>query len=273
MVRVIQPSIPAEYEELWNKIMRHFERYGVPIWCRNWFQNTRRGDRQRAAATRIPTVADAWNALSEAQKTGWNDAANVIWNYKRGYRLFVADSIYREILKLSVPGASSLLHQLLCVKMSNAGGSDKVSMRRDDKDLVGQLTLKFSYKKDEKTPSGVYAFKVKTTAYYLGQGNILSDIDEFSAPAGNVAWNQISRTIGTVDRQYFHVEIVLSIDNYDAEIFIDNIFLDDKIGLAFQESFFTARYGEWEPTPLWRKRYWVFTPSYSTPFFEFVYPN
>ena len=271
MVRVIQPSIPAEYEELWNKIMRHFERYGVPIWCRGWFQNTRRGKAQRASATRIPTVADAWNALSEAQRTGWDNSAEVMWGYKRGYRLFVSDWIYREISGLSVPGTSSLLHQLFGLRLKNAGALQNVFFRYDNKDLVGQLTIKFSYKKDEKTPSGVYAFKVKTTAYYFGQGGILSDTDEFSAPAGNVAWNQITRTFGTVDRKYFHVEIIFAINSYDAVVDIDNFYLNDKIGKVLFENWYTEKYAPWTFQRRVRKTGWQFNPGYTTDYFQHIY--
>ncbi len=271
MVRVIQPDVPAEYEELWNKIMRWFERNGVPIWCRQWFQNTRRGDRVRKEASPVSVIANAWNALSPVRKIWWDITAHVMWGYARGYRFFTTDWIYREVVGLYVPQIPSFHHQLFGMKMANPGGTNNVYMRRDDKDLVGQLTVKFAYKKAESVSSVVNAFRVTTTGYYFTQGSYDTDVDEFEAPAGNVAWNTIERTFGVANRKYFHYKIVFSIENYNAEVSLDNIVLSDQNGEFYKENFYTKRYRPWVPVLLYRKRDWVFSPTYSPPNFTHLY--
>ena len=271
MVKVIQPDVPPEYEEFWKKICRWYDLKGVPSFSRLWFQKIRRMKKIRYEISRFRTVASAWENLSAAQRVAWDSAAQKAWEYNRGYRMFTADLIYRMVLGLSIPGDPSDYHQLFGIKMSNPGGSENIFFRRDDKDLVGQLTYKFSYKKDEITPGGWQGFQVTAMAYYFNQGNIAFDTDVFTAPAGNVGWTTIEHTFGTTDRLYFHFKIIFSIESYDAEVYLNDLIQSDQNGQYFKENFITTRYKAWTPTRLLRKQDWVFNPPWPNDYFEHLY--
>lgn len=271
MVRIVQPDIPPEWEEMWAKIVRWFDLHGIPVWCRMWFQTSRSQKEKRRAATKFPSAGSAWKQLDAATKIAWRSAAKAGWNYYRGYRMFVADYIYRLQNNLSLPGTPSDYHQLFGMVMDNPSGSSDIYMRRDDKDLIGPLTIKFSYKKDERTPSGSYAFKVQSTAYYFWAGQVLSHTDTFTSPAGDVAWNTITRNFGTSGLKYFHLKVIFTILNYDAKIYLDNIIWSDQNGEFFREHFNVESYGAWIPVLLYRKRDWVFNPAYITTYFKHEY--
>ncbi len=271
MVKVIQPNIPPAYQELWDKIFRYFERYGVPIWCRNWFQNMVSSYQQREKASRLKPIAASWKALSSSTKAVWRNAAYVTWGYYRGYRLFTADWNFRVDLGLSVPATPSMEHQLQGLKIKNAGGSANIFARYDCKDLVGQFDVNFNFKKIERTPSGTYAFKVQTTAYYFTSGGTGVQTDVYTAPSGNSNWGAITRTIGTAGRKYFHVVIIFTIQNYDADVYLDNFKITDSVGLIYKETWDTLEGAEWEFQRRVRKQGWQFNPSYALPYFEHSY--
>lgn len=271
MAKLIQPNIPPEYEVLWEKIFRWFERYGVPIWARKWFQTSRSVIDNKREITKIPTAAQSWKTLDTATKGAWKAAAYRAYKFYRGYRLFVADYIWRQKAELSLPGTPANEHQLFGLKMANPGGGLDVEMRRDDKDLVGKLKIKFSYKKDEITPSATDAFKVNCTAYYFTAGYYGTDTDSFSAPAGDVGWNIIERTFGSTNRKYFHFKIVFTTKDYDAIIYLDNVVLSDNNGEFFREGWNTESYAAWIPRALYRKTDWQFKPVWAEPYFKHEY--
>ena len=271
MVKVIQSNPPPEWEELWAKIVRWFGRYGVPTYVRMWFQDTRRLTEQRRRNTKFNLVKDDWKTLDDATKYQWYLAAYRAYGYYRSYRLFTADWIYRNKIGLSTPGTPHLLRQLFGLEMLNPGGSGNVQMRRDDKDLIGQLRIRFNFKKNENTPSATKAFKMLATAYYFTEGGIATETDSYICPAGNVDWTEIDRRFGTTDRKYFHLTLIFSIDNYDAEVYFDNIRLADNGGEYFTERFNTQDYVPWVPQLLWRKKDWIFSPSFIDTYFRHLY--
>lgn len=271
MVKVVQPEIPPEWVPLFDKIFRWFEVRGIPIWARMWFQDARSIDKSRDERSKLPMAGTAWKPLSSATKQLWNLAAYRAYNYYRGYRLFTADYIWRQKVGLSLPGTPDNTHQLFGLKMLNPGGAANIYARRDDKDLVGQINLKFSYKKDEITPSATKAFKVTCTAYYLTPGGYDTDVDTYTAPAGDRDWATLNYSFGTAGREYFHFKIVFAIDGYDAIIWLDNIVLSDANGEFFREGFNTENYEYWEPNMLYRKRDWQFNPAYIRNYFLHEY--
>ncbi len=271
MVKVTQCDVPPEWEEFWGKVCRWYGIKGVPCFARLWIQKMRRMKEIRYTISHFKQLGSAWGNLSDVTRQAWRDAAYKCWEYNRGYRLFTADYIYRLIAGLSVPGTPSDYHQLFGLEILNPGGSEKVQMRRDDKDIVGQINLKFNYKKTEIAPGGGNAFKVNSTLYYYIQGGYLTETDEFTAPAGNVGWNLINRTFGTADRKYFHYKVIFSIDDYAAEIFLNDIILTDKDGKFFSENFITKRNKAWVPKLLWRKKDWIFSPSFLDTYFKPLY--
>jgi len=271
MVRVIQPNIPPEWEELWNKIIRWFEIHGIPVWCRMWFQDTRSGRERRRAASLFTQAAQAWKALDDDTKHAWKVAAKTGWNYYRGYRLFIYDWIYRYQHGLSVPGTPSNYHQGLGLTIDNPNGLSNVYARRDDKDLVGPLTLKVSYKKVERTPAGSGSFQIQAIAYYLWSGQILEHTNTFTTPSGNVDWNTVTQTFGTDGLDYFHLKVIYSINNYNCKVYLDNVIWSDKNGEFFRENFDTTDYKSWTPVQLYRKKDWYFNPAYIDTYFKHEY--
>lgn len=271
MVRLIQPNIPPEYEELWNKIVRWFGLKGVPTFARLWIQKTRRMHTVRYTISQLVSVGQAWQSLSSAEQQAWRDAANVAWGYNRGYRLFTADYVYRLFAGLPVPGTPSDYHQLFGLKMSNPGALADVAMSRDDKDIVGPIGIIFKFKKIEITPSALHSLKVVAKAWYLVQGGVETETHEWNIAAGDIPWTQFSGAFGTTDREYFHFRITISITNYDAEVYFNNLILTDKNGTFFSENWITPRYVPWVPTRLYRKKDWLFYPEWPNNYFQHIY--
>jgi len=263
-----QTNVPAEWVELWAKVVKWFGKGGIPVYVALWFQQTRSFYENQRQKSLLKDVSNCWKSIDAATKQQWKLAAYQAWHYYRSYRLFTADFIYRLKNNLPLPGQPNLFYQLFGLKISNPGGTQNIFMRRDDKDLVGRLRVRFNYKKIENTPSADFSFKILQTAYYFGQGTIETDTDEDIISAGNIDWTAFDKRIGTTNRKYFHYKLILSIENYDAEILIDNIRLADSNGEYYFESFNTINYAQWEPKFLYRKQDWQFSPGYGLPYFE-----
>jgi len=271
MAKVSSLTIPPAWRPLIEAIFRWYSINGLPIFARQWLQGSRYMKYLKQQSSKFSSASEAWNALSSVTQAGWNSAAVIATTYARGYRLYTSDFIWRQKAGLPAPEGALADYQLFGIKMSNLGGSQDVHIRRDDKDLVGQITFKFSYKKNEITPNVSFPFRVILTAYYFGQGTILTDTDSFSAPGGDIAWNTITRTFGTAGRKYFHLRVILTIDQYDAIIYLDNLILSDSIGEQHRENFNTEDYKAWVPNTLYRKRDWLFNPSFVDPYFIHEY--
>jgi len=270
-MRIIQCDVPVDYEALWAKMVRWFGRYGVPVFARKWFQTVRSRYEQRDDSSLLKDVANAWNVLSPVTRSGWDAAANACWEYNRGYRMYSSDYIWRHRANLPAPEGAMIEHQLFGLRMLNPGGSLNIFMRRDDKDVVGQINVKFSYRKLEVTPNASFPFRVLFTGYYFEGGENKTDVETWSAPGGNVGWTMIDHNFGIADRNYFHIKIIFTIQNYDAEIFLDNIIWTDKNSEFYREHFNTDRYVPWVPNLLYRKRDWQFSPGFSTTYFQHIY--
>lgn len=271
MVKVIGNILPAEWEEFWKKVVRWYGLRGIPTFSRLWSQDIRRMRQIRYTISHFKAMGSAWRKLSGATQQLWRDAAKKCWDYNRGYRLFTADYIYRLIAGLPIPGTPSNYHQLFGLEMLNPGGAQNVLMRRDDKDIVGQITAKIKFKKVELAAGNGNAFKIQQTGYYFIAGGYNTDTDEYIAPADNIDWNEVVRTFGTASRKYFHYKIVLAIANYDAIVDVDSIELLDQNGRFFKETFITKRNKAWVPKMLFRKTDWAFSPSFIDTYFKHLY--
>lgn len=271
MVKIIQPNIPAEWEELFAKIFRWFERNGVPIWCANWFQTSARSKETRRSNSIFKMVSDYWKTVSDADKELWKQAAEKVWGQRRGYRLFSMDIIWRHARGFSKPGTPNQFHQLFGLRVSNPGGAKSVIMRIDLKDQTGPFNLKFSYKKNELVPTTDEPFRVNVGAFYFGSGSLKVDVATWESPAGNVAWTTSEKSFGVSGREYYHIIVMFILDYYDAVISLDNIEISDNIGVIESENFITKRYTPFEPDFLVRKEGWGFAPDYAEPYFKYLY--
>lgn len=271
MVKVVQGDIPAEWEIFWKKIVRWYNLKGIPCYSRLWSQKMRRMKQIKYEISDFKKMGLSWSGLSPAVQQQWRDAAYQAWEYNQGYRLFTADYIYRLIAGLSVPGSPSDYHQLFGMEMSNPNGDHNVFMRRDDKDVVGQITVRLNYKKTENIASPTSALKILFTGWYLTEGGIETDTTTHTITAGNVAWKQEDFVCGVADRIYFHIRIIISIENYNAVFILDHIRLIDKTVQFYEENFVTARNVAWVPTLLYRKKDWQFSPNFDNPYFQHIY--
>jgi hypothetical protein len=271
MVKVIGDVLPSQWVEFWGKVVRWYNLKGIPSYSRLWFQDYRRMRQIRYNISDFQAVGVAWQNLSPADKEAWRAAAKACWDYNRGYRLFTADYVWRLIAGLPVPGTPSIYHQLFGMQIHNPDGLLNVYMRRDDKDLVGQITAKVKFKKTENAASPTASFKISQTGWYFTQGGFSTDTDEHAVAAGDIAWNEVERTFGTASREYFHYKIVLSIENYNATVDIDSIELLDQNGRFFKENFITERNKAWVPALLYRKKDWIFSPGFSPDYFKHLY--
>lgn len=262
-------EIPAAWEPLIEKILRWFDNQMYPVWCPFNFHRTRRAKKRNQDRTYIPSTATAWNALDAATKANWATAA--AFGTLNNYQLFVSDYCYRKKRTMSLPGTPNALHQMMGLLAKNPGGATNVRWRRDQKDVEGQITVAFNYKKTENAPTGDQPFKFNATLYYFEGGQNKTETHEWTAPAGNVAWAAVSETFGTAGRQYFHLTVIWSLDSYDANIEMDRLLITDADGDVYRESWQYNAGKTWQYDDLYRKVGWLWTPEFHVPYFEIVY--
>jgi len=269
MVKVAQMTIPPEFENLLARILAHFDQMCYPTWASRMFHTTRSAKARNLEKTYIPRVRAVWSTFTLAQKAAWKAAAG--YTGYSNYQLFTADYSYRKKHDLSLPGTPYTTHQLYGLKMSNPGAKTPIRFRLHLKDLLGPVQIQFNYKKQEIVPTAGVPFSLNATAYYFDGGLNISNVLSWSAPAGNVAWSTMSQTFGVTGQKYFHLIVEIILDNYEANIFFDNVRISDGIGPFYSDSFNKKVGTEWDYYAFYRKQGWAFDPSFAVPHFEVVY--
>lgn len=262
-------EIPAAWEALMEKILRWYDNQMYPVWNPFFKHKTRRAKKVLKEKTYLPSIASAWNPLADAVKNQWGTAA--AFGTLNKYQLFTSDYSYRRKNNLSLPGTPSDFHQLFGLRWQNPTPIAICRLRRDEKDLVGTVTIAFNYKKTENAPTGGTPFKFIATLYYYVHGVIKTETHTWSAPAGNVAWASVSEAFGTGTRKYFHLIILWYLDSYNAEVDIDRLLITDNDGDKYRESWQFKAGRTWSYDDLYRKTGWLFTPEYHVPYFDVVY--
>lgn len=269
MAKVAKMTLPPAYDLLLAKILAHFNQSIYPTWATRNFHLTRAAVKVLKEKTVLPKVRDAWILLSAAQKLDWKNAAGYTGYNK--YQLFTADYVYRRKNNLSLPGIPYTTHQLYGLKVANPGGSGNIRIRLHLKDLVGPLTISFNYKKVQYSVPAGLSFNFKAQAFKFDGGlNIVSE-KEWISPTGNVAWASVSQIFGSTGIKYFHLTVEFKLDNYDADVFLDNLSISDAGGVFFSDSFNKKVGKEWIYQPFYRKQGWAFDPENAVPYFEVVY--
>ena len=269
MAKVAIMTLPPDFQALLDKILAHFDQMIYPTWATRNFHLTRAAKKANAEKTVLPKVADAWRLLTTAQKLDWKNAKG--YTGYSNYQLFTADFIYRRKNGLSLPGTPYLTHQLYGLKISNPGGGDQIRVRLHLKDLVGPITISFDYKKSQYSLPDALSFNLEATAYHFDGGLNIADIKTWESPTGDVAWNLITRTFGSAGVKYFHLIVEFKLDNYDADVFLDNLKIEDQSGTFYSDSFNKKVGKEWVYVPFYRKQGWAFDPVFAVPNFEVVY--
>lgn len=262
-------EIPAAWEALMEKILRWFDNQQYPVWAPFNLHSTRSAKKANKERTYLVSVASEWGLLDAATKAQWATAAD--FGTLNNYQLFTSDYSYRRKNNLSLPGTPNAFHQLMGISWQNPDPLATCRLRRDCKDLEGQVTIAFNYEKTEYNPTTDKPFSFLATLYYFEDGLNKTETHEWSAGAGNKAWQAVSETFGTAGRKYFHLTILWYLDGYDAKINIDRLLVSDVNGDIYRECWQFKAGKTWEYDNLYRKEGWLFTPQYHVPYFEVAY--
>ena len=269
MVKVAQMDIPPEYQALLDKILAYFDNQIYPTWASRFFHKTRSAKKRNQEKTLMPSVSAVWAELSPAEKQAWSDASG--FGTLNRYQLFISDYSYRWKNGLSIPGTPSTYHEMMGFQIQNPGGSTNVRFRRDEKDLVGPVSIAFNYQKTEISPTGDQPFKFVATLYYFDAGQNKTLAKEWSAPSGNVSWASVSESFGVSGQKYFHLTVEWYLDSYDATLNLDHLLIQ-SVGVDKYRECWQYKSGKiWEYDNLYRKTGWLFTPDYREPYFNVVY--
>jgi len=269
MAKVAHMMLPPEFQAIVNKILAHFDQMIYPTWATRNFHLTRAAKKANKEKTYIPGVRSVWATFTPEEKAAWK-AAKGYTGYSN-YQLFTADYSYRKKNGLTLPGSPYTTHQLYGLKVSNPGGGDQIRVRLHLKDLVGPLSISFNYKKGQYSPPDALSFNLEATAYFFDGGLNISDVKTWESPTGDVAWSLFTENWGTAGRKYFHLIVEFKLDNYDADVFLDNLKITDQNGIFYSDSFNKKVGKEWIYTPFYRKQGWAFDPGFAVPNFEVVY--
>ena len=147
MAKVSITTIPPGYQELLDKILAHFDNMIYPTWATRFFHKTRSAKKANKEKTYLPSIASYWAALTVPEKAAWGTAA--AFGTLNKYQLFTTDLSYRRKNGLSVPGTPNQYHEMMGLKIDNPAAEDNIYARRDEKDLVGPVSISFTYKKSE----------------------------------------------------------------------------------------------------------------------------
>jgi hypothetical protein len=269
MVKVAKMDIPPAWQPLLDKILAYYDNQIYPTWASRYFHKTRSAKKRNKQKTYIPSAAAAWKALTSSEKVAWTSAS--AFGTLNNYQLFLADFSYRRKNGLSLPGTPFSTHEMMGLEIQNPGGSTNVRLRRDEKDLVGPITIAFTYQKTENAPTGDKPFKFIATAYYFWEGKNLTLTKEWSAPTGNVSWTSVSESFGVSGQKYFHLTIIWYLDNYDAIVDLDHLLIQSAGTDKYRECWQYKAGKTWSYDNLYRKTGWLFTPGYQVPYFDVIY--
>jgi len=269
MTKADMTQIPPEWEALMAKIQRWYDSRIYPVFGPFFSHKTRSAKARNKAKSLMPSSSTAWGLLDQETKDAWKTASD--FGTLNRYQLFISDYSYRWKNGLSLPGTPNAFHQLHGLRWKNPDPLATCRLRRDCKDLVGNVTLAFNYKKTEIAPTGDKAFSFLATLYYFEDGLNKTETHNWSAPAGNVDWVSVSEVLTTKARNYFHLTILWYLDGYNAIIDLDRLLVTDLDGDAYRECWQFKAGRTWSYENLYRKEGWLFTPGYYVPYFDVVY--
>ncbi len=269
MAKVADMIFPPEYEPLLKKILSWFDSQIYPTWATRYFHQSRKAKKELAEKTYIPKATDYWKELSTEEKAVWKSTRFGL--YRSSYSVFFADFSYRNKFGLALPGTANALWQVYGLKMQNPLGIETQFLTYDCKDLVGPITVAFNYKKNEFSVPTSLSFGVHIDMYYFEDGLIKNETVDYVSGTGTFDWYSFNETIGTPNRKYFHVVIMLYLYYYDAEVFIDNFLVQDRDNDIERECWKVGTDLVWNYAPLYRKEGWDFYPTFGDPFFQVLY--
>ncbi len=269
MAKIALMSFPPGYQSLLAKIVAWFDNQIYPTWATRNRHQTRAAKARNAEKTYLPAVRDIWATLTAGAKAAWASAS--VFGTLNNYQLFTSDYCFRRKNGLSLPGTPDDLFEMMGLEIQNPGGLETVTLRRDEKDLVGPIGINFTYQKIENAAAPGVGFRFVATAYYFDAGENKTSVLEWSAPSGNVSFSQVSESFGVAGRKYYHLTIYWYLESYDAIIDLDHFLITSNSVDKYRENWQFKAGKVWTYDNLYRKTGWLFSPGYRVPYFEVVY--
>lgn len=262
-------DLTAEQEKQYSKALRKYQGAKSSIIAKPYKILSREEISARKSRQWLSEIAAAWKLLSSATKLLWKTyAANI---HRTGWSLYCQEYAYRKKYGLSYPPSPTELHQMYGLEISNPDGLSLISAERFDISVTGQITISFDYKKIERAEFSGMPFHVFCEAVYFHEGENLSDTYDFQADEGTTDWQHVEFTFGVDNRYYFEHIVSFILDEYNADVVIDNFVISDKIGVVVDEPWHIKAGKSWIYQVRTRKQGWQFNPAPGYPNFLVVY--
>jgi len=262
-------ELDVEQEKYYKKTLKKYQGTQSSIIATPYKFLSREQIAARKSRQWMTEISLVWKTYSPELKAIWKLYAQNI--HRTGWSLYMQEYCYRKKYELAYPPDPPELHQMMGLKLSNPSGVGIVKAWRYDVVVTGQINVRFTYKKSEVAPTAGLPFRVKAEAFYFFEGQNLSEEYIFDAPAGNVDWAQVDFDFGTASRYYFELIITFELNDYQADVMIDNFVITDNIGILLDEPWHIKAGKYWIYQVKTRKMGWSFTPAIGAPYVEIVY--
>jgi len=236
-------EIPPEQIEAYYKGLQTGDRFVFNKIRKKIVMISRKKKKGLRAKSYLPTIAEAWNLLSEAEKTEWGNAgAEMDLN---GYRLFVQDKAARIINDLPGNATPSLLHQswvgnliisepaseikiiqlhprFYWVSKKVAGKKGMFEPVKITEDLGLPFKISLNYRSELEVVGGENFAKFYARVWHSFQGQDLYEILEI--PLGYTDdWNHKEITLSEVSGYSVAYELYFHLKGLRGNLYIDNI--------------------------------------------------
>jgi len=262
-------DLTAEQAKQYSKSLRKYQGTKSSIIAKPYKILSREEISARKTRQWLSEIAAAWKLLDTGIKFLWKTYAQNI--HRTGWALYCQEYAYRKKYGLSYPPLPTELHQMYGLQISNPDGLALVSSERFDISLTGPITISFDFKKIERAETSGMPFHVFCEAVYFENGANLSDTYDFQADPGTLEWEHIEFTYGQNDKYYFEHIVSFIIDEYNADVVIDNFKITDSIGVVVDEPWHIKAGKTWYYQVRTRKQGWQFEPTAGYPNIAVVY--
>lgn len=187
-------------------------------------------------STYIGLIADAWNNLTEEDKTAWSAAGALV--DLDGYNLFVQDKSFRIKNSLVGNATPSIIHQYLVGHLGIEEGSGDCQFKQQGDDVVVfPATLYLSRKSDlYADPSNGEFIKVRFSYNYDEGGGVITQTDELTLDLQSpwaVETLPITEHTGQTGSWLFEIET----HALKGDFYFDNLYMQTAGGIITKDPF------------------------------------
>lgn len=257
MATVVGLQIPPEWQDFLDKITRWYDNQIYPTWSLPSMHLTRSSKATNKAKTFLPDARVFWAALTAPEKNLWKMA--MAFQKLSGWNYFIEKYSYYIKHNLPLDLTPHQLYQMFGLRLSSTTTDKIISAVFDEKDLIGPLRLRFSYRQLERHAPSFKPFFIHADLYYFDAGQNIVETFDWESPAGNVDWSPFDESFGSTGKKLFHVVLTFESKNYNGDIFIDNLWLTDGLHYSYKEPFKVKAGKNWVYIPLYRKQGWSFS--------------